>query len=792
MGVRAVTTFSKLQSDGASYSITLGTPAVAGSRLVVLAGGGSIITARLDNSSGTVFTKRGPAYPGGNLDVSTQDCVVPSGGTTTVYLGLNGADQNGGAICELTGASTYLDANRSAGISGETIDAATEYLAQSVAGAVVPSGKQAMVLAVWAIEATLSGKPFSSAANRWTQMEPSGVITAQGGVQPGSGTELIWGAGIADAGPGTYQGASTFHNGSGLRYYSAVVAYENTGIPANPTVSDTVRENRRPGTPRARWFPGLAGFDGAIAGYPDKQSYAPGDTVALAVDSNNLAFNVQIFRLGFYGHEEIGARNVSGPGGAIAGTPAAQPAPSVDATLGHTECAWTTTASWTIPADAAPGVYLYQLQRTDDPLHMAYGHVVVRAASVAGKVVVIVPDSTYEAYNIWGARTDHGPRTVGNTWTGRSLYQIGGDLGTPVFAHRSYAVSWRRPMSTGKTQANTYLFDGDYPVWHFLEAQGYDVTYLSDTDLERDPTALAGAALVAPIGHLEYVTEAMWDALRSAETSGINVLSHGANTALWRTRMPDSHTLVCYKGNASVDDTAGFDGGTGQDPVEYTGTWRETRGILNIDPRPEALLTGQMFVANAPANKQLSVPFASKGLPCWRNSPAVQALTTGQTYTTPTAVYGDEGDLVDARFPGPANLVQLCPTVVSLASGTNLNGTLYVTAYSNITIGFTLFRDPSGALVFATGSWRGFEGVSRWARNDYAATITTPSVDWQNFINAVLYDLGVRPATVRPLRLEDTALTDPATGAPAGGRDAIAVAYGLTVGSSFRGWGMPL
>lgn len=787
MGVRATTTYSKVLADGATYTITLGTPAIAGSRLVVMAGGGSIVTgARLENSSGTLFDKRTPAYVTGFNDVSAHDIIVPTGGCIAVHLTLNGADQNAGRIFELESSPSYIASARSGGTVGDTIDAATEYRAESPSAAVVPGGKNAFVLGVWTVEATASGAPFSNPANRWTQMEPSGVISAQGGNQPGSGTEFIWGVGIADAGPGSYTGASTAHNLPGHRFYTAVVAYENTGTAANAAVSPAVKENRRPGTPRARWFPGLIGWNGTISGYTDKQSYVAGDTVAFKVDSANLAHNVQVFRLGFYGHEEVGARNVSGPGGVIAGTPAVQAAPTVDSTLGSVVCAWSTTATWTIPAGTPSGVYLYQLQRTDLAANMSYGHFVVRDSSVTGKTVVVVPDSTYQAYNIWGDAADNGPRTAGNVWSGRSLYQIGGDLGVPVFSHRAYAVSFDRPMATGKTHPNTYMFDGDYPLWHFLESQGYDVSYVSDTDLEATPALLAGAALVMPVGHMEYVTQNMWDALRSAQTGGINMLSHGANNALWHTRMPTTRTMVCYKDNGSVDDTPGFDAGTGRDPVTYTGTWRETRAVLNPTQRPESILFGQMFVANAPANKQLSVPFASKALPCWRNSPSVQALTTGTSYTTPTSVYGDEGDFVDTRFVGPANLVQLCPTVVSLTSGANVNGTVYITPYSNITIGFSLHRDTSGALVFHSGSWRGFEGISRWARNDYGATIGTPNVDWQNMVNAIMWDLGARPATVRPLRLEDAALADPSTGAPVGSREVVAVAYGLAQGPSFR------
>lgn len=793
MGVREATPYERELADGNNYTITLDTPAIAGSRLVVMAGGGSrCLEARLEDAAGTLFDLRTDAYVTGNNDVAVHDLIVPPGGCTDVWLLLNGPDQNAGLIVELEDSPAFIGAERSGGTTGDVIAAATDFRAESPTPVTVPADTQAFVLTVSTIESTLSGAPYSNPANRWTQMEPSGVLVGQGAVQPGSGTQFIWSVGIADAGAGEYTGATTFHNGGGRRFYTAVAAYENTGTPANTAVSPIVRENRRPGSPRAQWFPGVVGWTGAISGYQDKQSYLPGDTVEFKVDSDELDFEVFVYRLGFYGHEEVGARNVLGPSGSITGTPAAQPAPSVDPVLGHTTCAWSTTASWDVPVDAVSGVYLYHVVRDDDPANRSTGHFVVRDASVADMDVVIIPDSTYQAYNVWGNPTDEGPRGPGGTWTGRSLYQIGNDLGVPNFGHRAYAVSWDRPMATGRTHPNTYLWDGDFPLWLFLEAQGANLTYVSDTDLDADPTLLAGANLVVPTGHMEYVSERIWDALRSAQTSGINMLSHGSNCALWHTRHPDSRTMICYKDGGSVDDRAGFDGGTGLDPLGYTGTWRDTRGFLNIDQRPESVLYKQIFVANAPAAKQLTVPHSHQGLPLWRNSPDVQALDVGEVYTTPTAVYGDEGDWVDERFVSPDNFVQLCPTEVDLTSGANLNGTVYVTPYTDITVGFTLHRDPSGALIMHTGSWRGFEGISRWARNDYAAVVTTPNLNWQSMVLAVFYDLGGRPATVRPLRLEDAAPTDPATGAPTGSRDDIAIAYGLTVGRAYVGWGIPI
>jgi hypothetical protein len=114
-------------------------------------------------------------------------------------------------------------------------------------------------------------------------------------------------------------------------------------------------------------------------------------------------------------------------------------------------------------------------------------------------------------------------------------------------------------------------------------------------------------------------------------------------------------------------------------------------------------------------------------------------------------------------------------TTLANAAGTTYSGT------GNATIGFTMYRAPSGALVFATGSWRGWWSVSRW-RGSAAANSGTVDVNWQNALLAVLFDLGQAPMTLRALQPgQDADVTDPSVGAPTGGRAAVARAYGLQV-----------
>lgn len=789
---RNVTTGKRIVGSPLTTDVTV--PALTAGSTVIVELAGVVGHANIGSSGGTAFTKR-TTYGGGAFDVSTSD-IVAAGGETIVSITANADFGLAWAIYEVDLGVGGGFASWSNNAGGNTANSASDFacLPDSAVTVTGPS----LLVGGWIVDST--GFAFNT-TNQWRQFGPLGHLYANDGST--GGVDFIWASGLADVdathsfpaslAAGQYKATSNWFRGAASVMCSQAVYTDNSGVATNAAPTNPiVAENSLPGASRNKWWgaPMTAlGVDATIAGYADRCSYAPGDTVAFKVDSTAFAFRVEIYRLGHYGSEEMGARQVAG---FITGTIQTQPAATVDSTLGHTKCAWTTNATWTVPAAATPGVYVVLYRRTDDTTKISMGHFIVTGA-VTNKMAVVVPDCTYQAYNIWGATTDNGPRAVGGTWTGRSLYQIGGDLGTVNLAHRAYAVSFDRPYGVQATQANTYMWDSDFAAWLFLESQGYDLTYVSDTQLEADPTLLTTAKIVMPIGHHEYTSEAQWNALRGAETAGVNVASVGANMALWHTRFIDAgRTIVCYKDSASIDATPGFDAGTGRDPLGFTGTWRDTRGIYNIDPRPEQLIYGQMFVANAPANKQLEVPFAQKTLPVWRNSAAVQALTTGTVYTTPTAVYGDEGDFIDTRFQHSDNQVTLSPTVVNLSQGSNVNGSLYSTPYTGITIGWSLFRDPSGALVAHTGGWRGWEGVSRWARNEFGSTIATPNIDWQNAVNALLYDLGGRPASIRPTGPGDTALTDPATGAPTGSRDDIAVAYGLTAGATFSGWGIAI
>ncbi len=781
----AQTDFSQARQVGVStYTIPLTQATTAGSKLVLLAWGGATVTAKITDNSGAAFNLRSQALGAQAVSVSDFTSV---GGETAVFITLNGPENIAVTIFELTNIGAFISATNNG--TGVTANAANDFQAKATSSVSLGANANGVLVGGWSVGTLAAFGQF----NRWRQMGPRGQLLVNGGMQPGSFTQFIYAGGIADvtntdrfpvdlASAGDYRATSTFLTGGVCFAVSALYA-DTSGLPTVSAAANAIAaENSLPGTHSSNWYLGTTGTNSTIAGYTDKTSYLPSETVNFKVDSTNNAFRVEIYRLGYYGWDTLSARLVTAY---ITGTPTVQSAPTVDGTLGSVSCAWTTNATWTIPSNMPPGVYYTLFRRTDAPSNVASGHFVIRSASAQGKMAVCLPDYTYQAYNIWGATTDNGGTISSGTWTGRSLYAYGAD-GTDNAAHRAYAVSFDRPWGTQSMQSNTYMFDSEQGSWSFLEAQGYDMTYYTNGDLENNPTLLNTAALVVMSGHQEYWTQNVYDCFSNAVAAGVNMLVNSSNTALWHTRFAagdtNKRTMICYKDSYTADVTAGFTG-TGYDPVSYTGTWRDTRTnpgtVNNTDIRRENALTGQLFRFSAPVAVAATVPFAQKTLPIWRNSASVQALSSGQSYTTTGfGIFGDEVDIPDGSSGQPANLVMLCPTTTgTINTGANTAGTVYNTSTS-LTASFTLHRHNSGALIFNTGSWRGFLSVARWRNTGF--TGAQPDANWQNALLAIIYDLGMIPVAAREMQqVTDTALTNPATGAVTGGRSAVAIAYGL-------------
>jgi hypothetical protein len=102
-------------------------------------------------------------------------------------------------------------------------------------------------------------------------------------------------------------------------------------------------------------------------------------------------------------------------------------------------------------------------------------------------------------------------------------------------------VSYRRPY--GKYcqifDAPLSLGSGEWFLWEFplaywMEAQGYDVTYVSNLDTHRDPRGLQRARGFLSVGHDEYWSIEMFDNVRAAIDSGVSAAFFSGNAVCGR------------------------------------------------------------------------------------------------------------------------------------------------------------------------------------------------------------------------------------------------------------------
>ena len=288
-----------------------------------------------------------------------------------------------------------------------------------------------------------------------------------------------------------------------------------TGLGCVSPANAVVAENCLPGNPPSEWEVNGAG-DTSIQGFATEMSVNRGSTVVFKIDTSAAAYRLDIYRLGFYAG--LGARKVATvtPSASL---PQGQPNCLNDSATGLVDCGnWNASASWTVPATAVSGIYLARLVRTDTggASHVVF---IVRNDAATAKVAYKTSDTTWQAYNSYG---------------GNSLY-----TGSP--AGRAYKVSYNRPFTTRATQySRAWLFGAEYPMVRWLEANGYDLTYMSGIDVERAPLMARNQRVLLSVGHDEYWSAGQRSSVEAARDAGVHLAFFSGNEMFWKTRWENS------------------------------------------------------------------------------------------------------------------------------------------------------------------------------------------------------------------------------------------------------------
>ena len=508
--------------------------------------------------------------------------------------------------------------------------------------------------------------------------------------------------------------------------------------PCDPPIQNAiVCENSKPGNPQSEWDVS-GGGDPNIQGFATDISVDQGQTVHFKIDTTYSAYHLDIYRMGYYGGD--GARKVA----TVPGLAQNQDPCLDDSTTGLIDCGnWAESASWAVPADAVSGIYFAKLVRdggTSDGSHIFF---IVRDDASHSNLLFQTSDTTWEAYNQYG---------------GRSLYSS--DTGGPgTNPDRAYKVSYNRPLTVRGGIPEDSPFNAEYPMVRWLERNGYDVSYFTGVDSARFGSQILQHKTFLSVGHDEYWSGTQRANIEAARAAGVNLAFFSGNESFWKTRWEPStaggsttdwRTLVSYK---ETHANAKIDPGPPGDPNVWTGTWRDPRFSPPADGgRPENAVTGTMFRVNS-GTSAIDVPAADGKMRIWRNT-SIASQAPGQTATLSDGTLGYEWDEAPDNATRPAGLVPLSSTTRSGVQVLQDFGSTY--GSGTATHNLTLYRAPSGALVFGAGTIQWSWGLD----GNHDRGSSTPDPRMQQATVNLLADMGAQPGTLQGDLAPATASTD--------------------------------
>ncbi len=299
--------------------------------------------------------------------------------------------------------------------------------------------------------------------------------------------------------------------------------------------------------------------------YSDRLSYAPGETIRLHVSSAAPRFDLKIQRDGATLETVFERRGLSA---------AWHPTPADCSVVG---CGWPVAFELTVPADWRSGGYLATVRTGDDSgAEAVQQHVfVVRPAATGPRapLLMVASSCTWTAYNDWGGSNHYEgtsgpegrdfapvvsterPMSRGFAWLPEGAPRVALQTPPPIGAAPRYPhMEWAYANGFSKKYASAGWASYDRHFLRWAEAAGYRVDLISQHDLHYRPELLAGTKGVIFVGHDEYWSWPMRDAVDRYVEGGGRVARFAGNF-LWQIRLEDEgRRQVCYKYRAEAED----------------------------------------------------------------------------------------------------------------------------------------------------------------------------------------------------------------------------------------------
>jgi hypothetical protein len=302
--------------------------------------------------------------------------------------------------------------------------------------------------------------------------------------------------------------------------------------------------------------------------YSDKRAYRPGDSVTLHLSATVAKVSLSI------------ARDPGNDAAVFSSGVRDAQFHSVPDRVYAVGCGWPAFLSWTIPEGLPSGGYLVEIRDETTTLREVIGHhlFIHRGHQrTPGALALVAATSTWSAYNDWGGAS-HYYGTNPEAPRGRATHLAAlrpwarGQVWLPKGAPRS--VNANRPRAPGPARYENveWAFINGYtryyalagwaayerPFLQWAEANGYVFDVFSQDELHDDPALLDDYPCTVFVGHDEYWSREMRDAVDGYVDRGGRAARFAGNF-LWQIRLErDTQTQVAYKYDARrLDPQAG-------------------------------------------------------------------------------------------------------------------------------------------------------------------------------------------------------------------------------------------
>lgn len=325
--------------------------------------------------------------------------------------------------------------------------------------------------------------------------------------------------------------------------------------------------------------PGMDGGRGEIWCYTDSLAYPPGANVRLYVCSSVESYRLEIMRDGG-GARPVLEREIRGARW--------QDTPEQCSVTG---CGWTPSLEFRVGEDWPSGAYRITLTAQGPGGELSTHHLfIVRplAGAKAHRILQVAATATWTAYNTWGGSNHYqgitGPKRNqyatrvslerpwcrGFTVLPQDAPRVPLEVSPPPDVGLRYPhLEWAFAHGYSNKYASAGWASYDRHFLRWAEGAGFAVDLASQHELHFNPDILDGYPCVAFVGHDEYWTWEMRDAIDRYVERGGRVARFAGNF-MWQIRLEGAgRAQVCYKYRAQAEDPVY----RSADPSRTSGSW---------------------------------------------------------------------------------------------------------------------------------------------------------------------------------------------------------------------------